>query len=318
MKKTKANNKRPTQSQLSGDERIIYRANLRRKKNKRKKMMFFSVLCSFVLLIGVLVVLLMFFNINQITVTGDDVYSDAEVITASQIEIGDNLIFLSKKKINEKITTQLAYVGSVKIKRKLPSTLEITVTKTEAVFAITENGTYTLLDKNGKVLEKGTESVGENIIFLNLGTVTTSQTGQIIITEDAKKLEKAVQIYSYCCDFGLGDITTMNLDDLYNIKVIYQGRIILELGEVTDGNIEKKIRFGKEIIDTQNDEYPNFRGTINLTVDGQGSLSEETQTTEPIPTETVTNTSGQTDVSSNTNATETSTEGASNSTSAAA
>lgn len=295
MKKTRANNKRPYQSQLSGDERIIYRANLRRKKNKRKKILFFSTLCSFVLLIGVLVVLLMFFNINEITVTGDDIYSDAEIVTASQIKLGDNLIFLSKNKINERITTQLAYVGSVKVKRKLPSSLEISVTKTEAAFAISENGTYTLLDRNGKVLEKGNETVGDNIIFLNLGTVTSSQIGQTIVAEDAKKLEKSLEIYSYCCDLGLSDITTMNLDDLYNIKIVYQGRIILELGEVTDKNIEKKIRFGREIIDTQNEEYPNFRGTINLTVDGQGSLSEETQTTVPATSETSTDTSERTE-----------------------
>ncbi len=308
MKKTKANNKRQYQSQLSGDERIIYRANLRRKKNKRKKMLFFSVLCSFVLLIGVLVVLLMFFNINEITVAGDDVYSDTEVITASQIELGDNLIFLSKKKINERITTQLSYIGSVKIKRKLPSSLEITVIKTEAAFAITENGTYTLLDKNGKVLEKGNETVGDNIIFLSLGTVTESQIGHIIVTEDAKKLEKSLKIYSYCCDLGLSDITTMDLDDLYNIKIVYQGRIILELGEVTDGNIEKKIRFGKEIINTQNEEYPNFRGTINLTVDGQGSLSEETQTTTTLPSETQSEALTDADEGANVNSREESTE----------
>jgi hypothetical protein len=59
------------------------------------------------------------------------------------------------------------------------------------------------------------------------------------------------------------------------------------MGEINEKNIEKKVKSAKEIIKIQDEENPNYRGTINLTVDGKGSWKEEVITTEP-PTEAVT------------------------------
>ena len=82
---------------LSKDERIVHRTNMRRRKNKRKKLIIRAVLGGTFLIAGLVVALLLFFNINKISVTGDGVYSSEEIIRVSEIEIGDNLIFLSKK-----------------------------------------------------------------------------------------------------------------------------------------------------------------------------------------------------------------------------
>ena len=70
------------------------------------------------------------------------------------------------------------------------------------------------------------------------------------------------------------------MSDIYNIKLTYQGRITLELGETTKANLEKKLALGAKAIEHQNAENESYRGTINLTVEGKGFLSEETTTTE--------------------------------------
>ena len=155
--------RRQSDRRMSGNERIVNRTAQRRKKNKRKKLIIRSAIFCLFLVIGVVLVLTMFFNINEITVTGDAVYSVDDITSKSGVEIGDNLIFISKDEINEKISTELPYVESVKVKRHLPSGLEIVITKTEAEYAIIENGYYTLLNDNGKVLESGLEFIGENI-----------------------------------------------------------------------------------------------------------------------------------------------------------
>lgn len=271
-------------NQLSDNERIVNRANLRKKKIMRRKIIFFASMGLLVTVIGVLLVIFMFFNVSTITVSGDKIYTDDEIISASEIVIGDNLIFISEDKINEKITSKLPYVGKIEIKRDLPSGIQIIVTKTEPVFAITENGLYTLLNAEGKVLEKNFETVGDNVIFLNVGEITSSEIGKIITVKDSIKLDKALQLYKECLKHKLKDITTLNVSDIYNIILIYQGRITLEMGEIDDKNIEKKVESAKEIIKIQDAENPNYRGTINLTVDGKASWKEEEITTEP-PTE---------------------------------
>ena len=95
MKKTN-NPKTSRNSQLSGDERIVNRTNQRRKKNKRKKMITRIVLLVVFLCAGITLALTMFFNISEITVTGDTVYSSEEIIAQSDVSVGDNLIFISK------------------------------------------------------------------------------------------------------------------------------------------------------------------------------------------------------------------------------
>lgn len=278
MKKQQQNN----HNQLSNNERIINRTNQRRQKIRRKKMIIRSLVGIVFLCVGIILALTLFFNINKIVVSGDKVYSDKEVIDASGVNIGDNLIFLSKAELNEDISSELAYVGSAKIKRRLPSTLEIVITKTEAYMATAQDGYYILLDKNGKVLEKDLEIIDENIILANLGEINSVEIGEIISLKEEKTFAKLSAVLTECENVGIREITSVDLSDIYNIKLVYQGRITLELGETDENNLNSKLALGKAAIEKQNEENNLYRGTINLTVDGKGYWSEEVETTKPV------------------------------------
>ncbi|MGN1162226.1 MAG: cell division protein FtsQ/DivIB [Candidatus Fimenecus sp.] len=281
MKNKKPNNNRAVQNkQLSGNERIVNRTNQRRKKNKRKRIIIYSLLCFVFLCVGIALVLTMFFDINTITVSGESAYSAEKIIEASGIKTGDNLIFISKQKANELITTQLPYIGSAEFKRRLPSKLEIIVKKTDPMYAAAKDGYYILLDENGKVLETGLEYIGENLILLKTEEIVSAETGKIITLSNEKALGKLKEVREACIECGLSDITAVDLSNIYNIKLEYQGRITLVLGETDSGNLLKKLDLGKAAIETQNKENSAYRGTINLTVAGQGAWLEETVTTE--------------------------------------
>ena len=272
-------------SQLSNNERIVNRRVQRNKRNRRKKIIIRSVAGVVFLVVGVIVALSLFFNINKIIVSGDAVYSHETVIKASGVSEGDNLIFLSKSKLNEKISSELTYIGSVTVKRRLPSTLELVINKTDAKLGIAMNGYYTLLDANGKVLEKDLETVGENIILTNLGEITSAELGETVVLKNEKILTKLQDVLTECKNIGLEDISLMDLSDIYNIKIVYQGRITLELGETDSDNLNSKLALGKAALEKQNEENNLYRGTINLTVDGKGYWSEEVSTTEPVTEE---------------------------------
>lgn len=265
---------------MSGNERIINRTAQRRKRNRRKKLIIRACFGGIFLLVGVVIVLTMFFNIGEITVTGDTIYASDEIINASEVNVGDNLIFVSKKKINNNVSETLPYVGSVKVKRHLPTGLELVVTKTDAVYAVAQNGYFTLLNEKGKVLEAETEFIGENITLLNLGNIISANVGKSIELETENVLDKLIEIQEACNDCGLKDITAVDLSDIYNIKLTYQGRITLELGETNKSNLSKKLALGEAAIKHQDAENDLYRGTINLTVEGKGFWAEETSTTE--------------------------------------
>jgi cell division protein FtsQ len=287
MEKMQYNNSN-RQAQLSNNERIINRTNQRRQKIRRKKIIIRTLVGVVFLCVGVILALTLFFNINKIVVSGDKVYSDKEIIEASGMNVGDNLIFLSKSALDEEISSKLAYVGSAKIKRRLPSTLEIVITKTDAYMAVAKDGYYILLDRNGKVLEKDLETVGENIVLANLGEINSIKVGEVISLKSNKIFTKLNDVLSECENVGITEISSVNLSDIYNIKIVYQGRITLELGETDKDNLNSKLALGKAAIERQNQENNLYRGTINLTVDGKGYWSEEVATTEPQTEESTT------------------------------
>lgn len=286
--KNQQNNKKGNHAPMSNNERIINRTNQRKKKNKQKKMIIRLCVGCIFLVVGVVLALTLFFNINKIIISGDKVYSDELVIEASGVKTGDNLIFLSEDAINEKISKELAYVGQVNIRRRLPSTLEIRVTRTDAFMAIASDGYYIVLDRNGKVLEKDLETVDESIILANLGEISKIEVGETIGLKEEKTFKKLNELLDECENAGLHDITLINLSDIYNIKLVYQGRITLELGETDSDNLGSKLALGQAAIERQDEENSLYRGTINLTVDGKGYWSEEVSTTEPVTEETTT------------------------------
>ncbi len=283
MKRTEQPNNRHN-TPMSNDERIVDRTNQRRKKIKRKKMIIRGALGSVLLVIGVLLAILLFFNINKISVTGDTMYSAEEIIAASEVENGDNLVFLSNKKLNELITKKLPYVGEVKIKRKLPAHLEIQIIKTDACFAVQQGDKYTLLNSSGKVLELNREELDKNLILLNAGKITTANLGEIAVFENENLFVRAQEVYETCKKIELIDITAMDVMDLHNIKMEYQGRIAIVMGNTDGDKLKNKLELGKEAIDRQNQEDSLFRGTLDLKIDKRASLTPE-KTEEEIEKE---------------------------------
>lgn len=289
-------------SQMSVDERIVSRKIARNRKNRRKKLILRAVLGTAFLLAAVILVLILFFNINTVTVSGDDVYSEADVIEASGVKTGDNLIFVSAKNINKSLTEKLPYIGKIKIKRRLPATLEIVVTKTEAEYAVMTDAAYALLDGSGKVLEKGLNFVGENITVANLGKITSADIGKTVVLEDGQVFDKLMNLQDALSESGITGITSADISNIYDIKLVYQGRITLILGETDSNNLMHKLSLAKEAIKTQDEENSTYRGTINLTVSGKAYWAEETQpeVSEPEPEEPLTDENGSVISESNT------------------
>lgn len=254
------------------------RTEQRRRKNRRKKLIIRTVVCLIFLIAGVIFSLTMFFNINNMVVTGESMYTADEVIGASGVALEDNLIFLSSDKVNKAITQKLPYISNVKVKKHLPSKLELIVEQTTAAYAVPQNGLYILLSKDGKVLEKDIEYVSENIIFLNPGEIKSAELGNIAEMKDPDVMKKVEDITEALNQCGYENITSIDASNIYNVTLMYEGRIKIELGETNSSNLLRKIQFGKTALDRQNEENNQYRGTINLTVDGKGYWSEETTT----------------------------------------
>ena len=66
------------------------------------------------------------FNVTEINVTGNEQISSDTIISLSQLEIGQNLFRFNRIKVSNEIKTN-AYIENVKIQRKIPNKIEITI-----------------------------------------------------------------------------------------------------------------------------------------------------------------------------------------------
>ena len=104
-----------------------------RRRNRGRFGPLFKLLCVLAVVVALTGGATVFFRVETVTVTGNQRYTQEEIIAASGIQMGDNLYALNKVRIDRKIRTQLPYVGELSINRALPSTILINVTEWEAV-----------------------------------------------------------------------------------------------------------------------------------------------------------------------------------------
>ena len=105
---------------------------------------------------AVAVACVVFFRVNSVEVSGNVRYTAEEIIEASGIKTGDNLIGLSRSRVSASICTRLPYVENVNIKKVLPDGVVLRVSERVAAATVESMEGRWLISAQGKLLEKDT------------------------------------------------------------------------------------------------------------------------------------------------------------------
>ena len=204
-----------------------------------------------------------FFKVEHITVSGAVKYDPWTVKEASGIEIGDNLLSFGESKASAKIKIALPYVDKVRIGIKLPDTVNIEIKEFDMLYSVRDaSGLWWLITADGTVVEKvDSATAGERtqIQGVRLGAPAVGQPAQaqedalppaaegtdgttVPVTETAAdRLNAALEIARYLESFGiLGDVASVNVEDLGDLNLWYGTRFLVRLGDTT--RLEYKIK----------------------------------------------------------------------------
>lgn len=298
QKRVKTVVKAPKQqkTQLSRDEvRSINRRKRERKRKIRRAVLTVgAVLCSVV--ICVLLLVLLVFKIETVTVKGDTKYLDEMIIDAGGIVTGEPLYFAKINEAERNIPQALPYIKSVEIEREFPDTVIITVKATEDAAAFSTQGGYIVIDESGKVLNESASIVSENIPVIKNLTVEDAPLGKTIsfkediiepstneegeveeIPEEEinKHFKSLVQVLSALKEAGLKRIGEISLKDTENIKLVYDNRITLLLGDVSD--VDVKLKRAEIALKSEDEKNAHATGTLDLSQEGRATFSAGTQ-----------------------------------------
>ena len=103
-----------------------------------------------------------FFKVGRVEVQGNTIYSSEKIMEASGLELGDNLLTVSRARVAGNVKAALPYVDQVSVGRVLPDTVVISVKESQLVFAAqTDTNTVWLISPSGKALERIDASIME-------------------------------------------------------------------------------------------------------------------------------------------------------------
>ena len=268
------NNHTGATRRLTPEERQIRIKQLKRKRNIRKAIVAVGFLLVLTIFVSPILILTLF-RVKSFTVEGTSTYSNEEIISASGIILGKNLLFADLDEAAENIEKTLPYTDEVQITKKLPDKIIIRYETTEKAYAIgMSNGLYALTDSNLKVLEITGNRPADVALIVGAVPYETT-TGEIaafdVIGDDEKKeefvdetLALLQQITGALAENELKDISLISVSEKSDIYLIYQGRIVLKLGN--DSDISSKLSLGNRVINSENTIDPFQFGTVDLTV----------------------------------------------------
>lgn len=186
-KKQKNNIKKPVKK-LTPKQELA-----RRKRKAIFRLLRWTTLICMIIGGGIFFLLSPIFNIKTISVKGNSKISSDEIISLSSIEIEQNTFQYRVHDIEEAIKKN-AYMEKVKVNRKFPDTIEITVSEREATYQLPIANAYAYIDNQGYILEISDKE--ENIPLI-IGITTQQeniQPGNRLDTEDLKKLNDVLKI----------------------------------------------------------------------------------------------------------------------------
>ena len=222
------------------------------KKNRRrekKKYAFYTMLVVFFVLLITILSLTVFFNINDIAVTGNEHYSAETIIKVSGLTEGQNLFRLNKFKIIEGMYKQLPYASKISIDRHLPVGIEIIIEECKPFLYVETNGTYCILDENLKVLEN-TDTAPENLPLV-MGITPLETTPGSVLT-DADEISSRLATLTSALKEHIGDncVNEINAATAFEMSFTYQDRIKINVGTVE--NIDTKLKLTNYVIEENN------------------------------------------------------------------
>lgn len=215
-----------------------------RKARRRKAMTPFYIILSLFIVAGAIYLCLnLFFNIEKITVTGNTIYDESEIIKTSGIGKGDNLFKIDTEYAEDKLYSVYNYIEAAEVKRSFPNGVKIMITEAVPFAAVEEADGYTLISTGGKVLERSLDEVPYGKITVRgFSTVTNTE-------EDAKRIKLLQDIMDVMQKLGMKKYNLIDLTDTLEITMIYNDRVRVELGNELE--LEYKLQFVNEIINNK-------------------------------------------------------------------
>ena len=184
----------------------------------------------------VLLLLIVFFRVDEFEVSGNVRYTAEEVAEASGVTVGDVLMGVNKTQTAGRILAGLPYVETVTVSKRLPGTIRFEITESVAAAkASSHTGSIWLMTREGELLERLDEDTDSGYPEITGTVLDLPISGDEAVFEDAVKGERALTLLSAVCDANLQSfVSQIDVEDPQEVTLFYLDRLEVQLGDGSD------------------------------------------------------------------------------------
>ena len=232
--------------------------------------------------------LAMFFRTKEIVVTGNDRYTAEELISASGIQLEQNIFTVDRGRTAAQIKSVFSYLEEVQVVPVMPTTMEIRVVESiPQLMVVNSAESYSLLSTGGRVIEQCLGMAGEDLPLVvgtdfswcaqgaypeELPPEVTNRRHKEHRDATERELEavRVMQTLRYVTASaeatGFSGINYIDVSDDLCTSLLWDKRVLLRLG--TELELDRKLTFAKAVLEELGED---FTGTIDLSVFSKNS-----------------------------------------------
>lgn len=235
---------------------------------------FFFGSVSFIVICAALVLAIcVFFKVSIIEVKGNQRYSTEEVLAASGIKEGDNLVFMNTISAETRLYNALIYISGASVSRKLPNKVVIEVWESGAVAVVETDSGLWLIDKNCRLLTSCKTSEAQNYVnIIGLCGIAPEAGRELVAAaEDAPRIKYLKTILTAMSERQiLSDVDNLDVSNIANAQFKYNERFTVKMGknEYVENKLEMLLGAAAKLT-------PEEKGIIDVSEDKKAHFSPE-------------------------------------------
>lgn len=230
------------------------------KKHKGNNILFYIAFILLFLIISVALCLTVFFNIEEVEVENSTIYTAEEVVSASGINLGDNVFLISADTLTSNICRNLPYVKNVTVEKGLNNKIIFKVEETYDYMVVDSSGGFAVLSPEKKVLRFIEGSYPNHLVYVFGLKISNVHTGETAVFTQATASNAVDELIPLLISSGFDKVKSISVFDMSAIKFIYDNRICVNIGP--NDNLEYKLTFAKQALNGSIEE--NAEGVLNL------------------------------------------------------
>lgn len=200
----------------------------RRKRERRRWKLVRYLLAAAAILLSIKI----FFQISDIQVEGNVLYSEGDVINASGLRVGGSSLTVSNWLIAHRIRSELPGIASARVMLTIPDTLHIRVSETPALAVLETEAGPILLSRECKVVS-GFNGDEEELVRIRGVSPVSTDVGELLgvsTGESAKLTYLQGLLPALERENLLGIVQDIDISNVSDLHFRYQGRFTVRLG----------------------------------------------------------------------------------------